>query len=111
MSNIRTGHSDLISDDFAGVCGGIAILIGAWESHIAIKLMSSEEAFTADFIAAQWIYFAQQVGLGAHMYIFEDEPCLAAESGPHADEGGKILSGICALGCTTIEDSRIRGRT
>jgi hypothetical protein len=62
MGNIKTGHSDAL----AGVCGDIAILTSAWEIHIGIKLMSDEEAFATDSIAAQWIAFAQQAALGAH---------------------------------------------
>jgi hypothetical protein len=42
MSNIRTGHSNLIPDDLAGVCGDIGLLIGAWESNVALSLMSHE---------------------------------------------------------------------
>jgi hypothetical protein len=55
--------------------------------------------------------FAQQAALGAHTYILEDGPCLPTESGPHADEGGEILSGLYAQSCTRIEDSRLRGRS
>jgi hypothetical protein len=40
--------ANLIPDDLAGVCGDIAILTGAWESNIALKLMSYEEALAAD---------------------------------------------------------------
>jgi hypothetical protein len=64
--------------------------------------MSYEDGDTTDSISAQWISFAQQAPLGG--------PCLPAESGPHADEGGGILSGMYPQGCTTIEDSRIPGR-
>jgi hypothetical protein len=71
--------------------------------------MSYEETLTIDSIADQWIMFAQQAALGAHTYILEDGPCLPAESGPHADEGGEILSGMFAQGCTGIEESRICG--
>jgi hypothetical protein len=40
MSNMRNGHSNLIPDDLAGVCGNINVLIGACESNVALKLMS-----------------------------------------------------------------------
>jgi hypothetical protein len=48
-----------IADDLARVCGDISALIRAWESNVALKLISYEEAFAADPIAAQWISFAQ----------------------------------------------------
>jgi hypothetical protein len=43
MDMIKTGHTNLIPDDLAGVCGDIAILTSAWKSNIALKLMSQEE--------------------------------------------------------------------
>jgi hypothetical protein len=36
---------------------------------------------------------------------------LLAVSGPHADEGGEILEGMYAQGCTSNEDSLISGRS
>jgi hypothetical protein len=77
----------------------------------AHKLMSYEEALATDPIVASWISFAQNAALGSHTYILEDRPWLIAVSGPHADEGGKILEGMYAQGWTNIEDSRIRGRS
>jgi hypothetical protein len=106
---IKTWHTNLIQDDLAGVCGGIATLTSAWESNIALRLMSYEEALAIDPIEASWISFGQTAALGSHTYILEDEPWLIAVSGPHADEGGEILEGMYAQGCTSIEDSRIRG--
>jgi hypothetical protein len=53
--------------------------------------------------------FAQNAAPGSHTDILEDGPWLIAVSGPHTDEGGEILEGMYAQGCTTIEDSRIRG--
>jgi hypothetical protein len=47
----------------------------------------------------------------ARLCIREDGPWLLAVSGPHADEGGEILEGVYAQDCTSIEDSRIRGRS
>jgi hypothetical protein len=61
--------------------------------------MSYEEALATNPIVASWISFAQNAALGSHTYI--------AVSGPHADEGGEILEGMYAQGCTNIEDSRI----
>jgi hypothetical protein len=101
----------LIPDDLAGVCGDIDILTSAWESNIALKLMSYEEALATDPIVASWISFAQNAALGSQIYILEDGPWLIAVSGSHADEGGEILEGMYAQGCTSIEDSRIRGRS
>jgi hypothetical protein len=73
--------------------------------------MSYEEAIAIDPIVASWISFAQKAALGSHAYILEDGPWLIAVSGPHADEGGKILEGMYAQGCTSIQDSRRRGRS
>jgi hypothetical protein len=55
--------------------------------------MSYEEALATNPIVASWISWP------------------IAASGPHADEGGEILDGMYAQGCTIIEDSRIRGRS
>jgi hypothetical protein len=74
-------------------------------------LLSYEEALATDPIGASWISFAQNAALGSHTYILEDGPWLRAVSGPHADEGGEILEGMYAQGCTSIEDSRIHGRS
>jgi hypothetical protein len=73
--------------------------------------MSYEEALATVPIVASWISFAQNTALGSHTYILEDGPWLIAVSGTHADEGGEILEGIYAQGFTSIEDSRIRGRS
>jgi hypothetical protein len=94
MDMIKTGHTNLIPYDHAGACGDIAILISAWESNIALKLMSYEEALATDPIVASWISFAQNAALGSHTYILEDGPWLIAVSGPHADEGGEILEDL-----------------
>jgi hypothetical protein len=48
---------------------------------------------------------------GWRLLILEDGPWLIVVSGPHADEGGEILEGMYAQGCTSIEDSRIRARS
>jgi hypothetical protein len=40
-------------------------------------------------------------------HILEDGPELPKSSGPHAEEGGEVLEGMYAQGCTTIEESRI----
>jgi hypothetical protein len=45
------------------------------------------------------------------MYILEDGLELLKSSGPHAEEGGEVLEGMYAQGCTTIEESRVRGRS
>jgi hypothetical protein len=50
------------------------------------------------------ISFAQNAALGSHAYILEDGPWLIAVSGPHDDEGGKILEGMYAQ---TAQVSRI----
>jgi hypothetical protein len=73
--------------------------------------MTYEEELATDPIVASWISFAQNGALGSHTYILEDRPWLLAVSGPYADEGGEILEGMYAQGCTSIEDSRIRGRS
>jgi hypothetical protein len=111
MDMIKTWRTNLIPDDLAGVCGDIAILTSAWKSNTALKLMRSEKALATDPIVASWISFAQNAALGSHTYILEDRPWLLAVSGPHADEGGEIFEGMYAQDCTTIEDSRIRGRS
>jgi hypothetical protein len=111
MDMIKTGHTNFVSDNLAGVCGDIVILTSAWESNIALKLMSYEEALATDPIIASWISFAQNAALGSHTYILEDGPRLIAVSGPHADEGGGILEGMHPQGCISIENSRIRGRS
>jgi hypothetical protein len=94
MDMIKTGHTNLIPDDLAGVCGDIAILTSAWESNTELKLTSCEEGLATDPIVASWISFAQNPALGPHTYILEDGPWLIAVSGPHADEGGEILEGM-----------------
>jgi hypothetical protein len=43
--------------------------------------------------------------------ILEDGLELRKSYGPHAEEGGEILTGMYAQGCTTIEDSCIRGQS
>jgi hypothetical protein len=92
-------------------CSFIYSFTSAWESNIALKLTSYEEALATDRIVASWISFAQNAALGAHTYILEDGSWLIAVYGPHADEGGEVLEGMYAQGCTSIEDSRIRGRS
>jgi hypothetical protein len=52
MDMIKTGHTNLIPDDLAGVCGDTTILTSAWESNIALRLMSYEEALATDPIVA-----------------------------------------------------------
>jgi hypothetical protein len=111
MDMIKAGHTNLIPYDLARICGDTAVLTSAWESNISLKLMSYEEALATDPIAASWISFAQNAALGSHTYILEDGPRLLAVPGQHADEGGEILEGMYAQGCTSIEDSRIRGRS
>jgi hypothetical protein len=73
-------------DDLVGVCRDISILTSAWESNIALKLMSYEEALAPDPIVASWISFSQNASLGSHTYILEDGPLLPAVSDTHADE-------------------------
>jgi hypothetical protein len=109
MDMIKTGHTNLIPDDLMEVCGDIAILTSAWESNIALNLMSYEEALATDPIAASWISFAQKAALSSHTYIVEDGPWLMGVSGPRVEEGGEILEGMCGQGCTTIENSRLCG--
>jgi hypothetical protein len=60
--------------------------------------MSYEEALAADVIAAQWISFAHHAALSAHAYILEDGPELPKRSGPYAEEGGEVLTGMYAQG-------------
>jgi hypothetical protein len=111
IPKIRTGHSNLIPDDRAGVRGDIGVLISAWERNVDFKMFSHEEALATDPIIASWILFAQNGALGAHTYILEDGPELPKSSGPGAPEGGEVLEGMSAQGCTTIEESRIHGRS
>jgi hypothetical protein len=54
-------------------------------------------------------HFRENAALGSRTYIVEDGPYLPTESGPHAKEGGEILSGMYAQVCTRVEDSRLRG--
>jgi hypothetical protein len=63
MDMIKTGRTNLIPDDLAGVCGDISILTSAWESNIALKLMSYEEALATNPILASWISSAQNAAL------------------------------------------------
>jgi hypothetical protein len=63
MDMIKTGHTNLIPDYLAGVCGDIAVLTSAWESNIALKLMSYGEALATDPIVASWVSFAQSAAL------------------------------------------------
>jgi hypothetical protein len=63
-----------------------------------------------DPIVAKWILFAQNAALDSNTYIFEDGPELSKSSRPHGDEGGEVLEGMYRQGCTTIEESRIRGQ-
>jgi hypothetical protein len=79
----------------------------SWAANVAFKMMTYDEALATDSIAAQWISYSRNAALGSHTYILKDGPCVPAESGPHAEEGGDILSGMYAQGCATIEDSRI----
>jgi hypothetical protein len=76
-----------------------------------IRLFSHEEARATDQIVAQWGQFTQNAALGAHTYILEDGTELPKSLGPHAEEGGEVLEGMYAQGRTTIEESRIRGRS
>jgi hypothetical protein len=91
--------------NLAGVCSDVAILTSAWESNIALRLMSY------DPIVASWISFAQNAALGSHTYILEDGPWLIAVSGPHANEGGEIIERMYARGRASMDDSGIRGRS
>jgi hypothetical protein len=111
IHDIRNGQSNLIPDDLARVWGDIAVMISAWERNVDFKLYSYEEAFALDSNVASWIQFAENAALGSHAYILEDGPELPKSSGPHAEDGGEILDGMHAQGCTTIEDSRTREKS
>jgi hypothetical protein len=74
MHHIRNGQSNLIPDDLAGVCGDIAVMIGAWERNVDSKLYGHEEALALDSNVASWIQFAENAALGSHTYILEDGP-------------------------------------
>jgi hypothetical protein len=100
MYKIRNRQSNLIPDDLAGVSGDIAVMITAWE-----------EALTTDPVVASWIQSAQNAALGAHMYILDDGPELPKGFGPYAEEGGEVLEGMYAQGCTRIEEAKTQGRS
>jgi hypothetical protein len=108
IDKIRTGHSNLITDDFAGACRNIAVLMSSLERNIDFKMPSYEEALAADPIVAAWILFAQNAALSAHKYVLEDGPELPKSPDPRAEEGGEVLEGMYAQGCMPIEESRIR---
>jgi hypothetical protein len=86
-------------------------MISAWETNGDFNVFSHEEALGTDPIVASWIQFAQNAAVGAHTCILDDGPEIPKSLGPHTEEGGEALEGMYAQGCTTIEDSRIRGRS
>jgi hypothetical protein len=74
-------------------------------------MFSHDKAPATSPIVPSWILFAQNAAPGAHTYTFEEGPELPMSSGPGASEGGEVPEGIHAQGCTTIEESRIRGQS
>jgi hypothetical protein len=60
---------------------------------------------------ALWIQFAKNAALGTHTRVLEDGTELSKKSRLHAEEGGEVLEGMNAQGRTTIEESRIHGRS
>jgi hypothetical protein len=45
-----------------------------------------------------------------NIYILEDGPTLPEAPGTHEYEGGEVLEGMYAEGCTSLEESRIHGQ-
>jgi hypothetical protein len=84
-----------------------------------LKLFNYEEALQVNPEAGKWLQLSQTAALGckciiimlsalgSRRYVLEDGRELPKAFGPDADEGGEVLVGICADGCTSLRDARI----
>jgi hypothetical protein len=76
-----------------------------------LKLHNYEEALKVDPAVGKWIQVAQTAAMGSHPGILEDDSELPKTCDPHAEEGGEALEWMYAAGRTSLEESRISGRS
>jgi hypothetical protein len=50
---------------------------------------------------------SQNAALGTHTLILDDGPELPKTPGPHVEEEGEILEGVCAQGFSSLHDSMV----
>jgi hypothetical protein len=76
-----------------------------------LKLYDCEEALQVDPAAGKWIQLAKTAAMGPRTTIQEDSPELPKTGDSHAEEGREALEGLYSYGCTSLEESRISGRS
>jgi hypothetical protein len=111
MDLVKSGRQRMLPPNYEHIGFQTARVCAARASHPDLKLCNCVEALEADSAVGKWIQLAQTAALGFHPYILEDGPEIPTVGGPHAEEGGEILEGMYAEGCTSIEDSRLHAQS
>jgi hypothetical protein len=93
MDPVKTWKHHTLPSDCEQISMAMAGVCAARASHAELRLYNDEEALKVDLSADKLKQLAQVAALGSHAYVLEDGPELPKVSGPHAEEGGEILTG------------------
>jgi hypothetical protein len=102
MEAVRASKSHTLPEGVEMIGGEICALCSGWERRVEFKMLSHEQANQAEPLADSWMQLAQNAALAAHFLVLENGPEIPKESGPHVDEGGQVLQGMRAEGCSSV---------